>query len=128
MRFWRPTGAGFLTRTPTEFKSSGDPSAGYIIIQDLGLDNSTAKAKAIDELNVSAKSSEAGVESFYILERENAEDGDDLIVFARFDSAKNYASFRAAQAGQQWKAAEALAKSVRTTKWNESGVGFLGRG
>ncbi|CAH0054952.1 unnamed protein product [Clonostachys solani] len=127
MRFWCPTGAGFLTRTPVEFKSSGDPSAGYIVIQDLTLDNSAAKAKAVDKLNAFAKSAEASIESFYILERENAKDGDDLIVFARFDSAENYASCRATEAGQAWKAAEAIAKSVRTTQWNESGVGFLGR-
>ncbi|VUC26641.1 unnamed protein product [Clonostachys rosea] len=127
MRFWRPTGAGFLARTPVELKSSGDPSAGHIIIQDLTLDDSSAKAKAVDELNAIAKSGEASLESFYILERENTEDGEDLIVFAKFNSAENYASFREGDAGRPWKAAEAIAKSVRTTQWKESGIGFLGR-
>ena len=65
--------------------------------------------------------------SFWILGRENEEeDGEDIVAFTRFKSKEDYEAFMTEE-GEIWKRVDDLCDYVRTTTWEESGIGYLGR-
>jgi len=129
MRFWCATGMGFLTRAPINMMVDREATKNqYIVVQDLS-PKQGAKSKVLDTLGsvVNSVESVSSVGSFWVLERENKEDGDDVIVFARFDYKNSYEAFMATDAGQTWKTVGDLCQAALTTTWTEAGIGFLGR-
>jgi hypothetical protein len=128
MRFWSPTGVGFLTRSPVDFTKTGPGDAkDFIVIQDLS-PRVGAKTKVLESLRAVAALAEAApvVGSFWVLEREDGEDGDDVVVFSRFESEGGYEGFMAGE-GRMWKSVDELCEDVRTTTWVESGIGYISR-
>ena len=127
VRFWRPTGVGFLTQVSVNLEKSHEGSFGYIVIQYL-VPREGTKAKILDNLQslaILAEKSES-VGSFWVLGRDNHEDGQDLTLFAAFERSEDYGSFRSAEPNR-WMSVEDLCEKAVTTTWTNSSIGFLGR-
>lgn len=128
LRFWRPTGIGFLARSPVNFMTKQDGLKDYVVIQDL-TPLEGAKSKVLEALRAVAESAEntSGVGSFWVLEREDKDDGDDVVVFTRFASKGDYEAFVATEKAEAWKSVDGLCQHAQTTTWAESGIGYLNR-
>lgn len=108
--------------------TNSDGSRDYIVVQDL-TPRKGAKAKVLEVFAAVVKCAEnrSEVGSFWILGRENEEDGDDVVAFTRFDSKGDYEAFVTTGEAQNWKRVDDFCDHVQTTTWTESGIGYLGR-
>lgn len=87
-----------------------------------------AKQQILGTLEIVAMSLEQGSKagSFWVLQRDNiAEDGNDVVIFARFDSKEDYVSIL--EGSEPWKRADQLCDKVTVTLWKGTGIGFLER-
>lgn len=128
LRFWRPTGIGFLTRNgkPISFRGEGQR---HVVIDQL-TPSTGAKADVLAVLRrvASAATENQNVSSFWVLDR--GEDGDDgLYVFACYESKDAWTEFEAGKVKEWWAEARSVSRDeswLRTT-WRTSGIGFIGR-
>ena len=115
MRFWCPTGIGFLNHSPINMTAGhAAPKKQYMVIQDLA-PGQDLKSKVLGKLGAVAQSAEGvlNVGSFWVLEREHKEDGDDVILFARFDCKDSYEAFVHTDAGRTWGTVSGLCESAQ---------------
>lgn len=118
-----------MTRTPVDFESKSQrASPWYIGIQDL-VPRSGSRSRLLEVLRALAKVAEtsAGVESFWVLERSDMEDGEDLILFSAFVSKAKFDTFVSSEQTAAWKTVRELCKTCTTTTWLGSQIGFVGR-
>lgn len=114
---------------PVDFESkSQQASPWYIGIQDL-VPRNGSRSRLLEVLRALAKVAEtsAGVESFWVLERSDKEDGDDLILFSAFVSKAKFGTFVFSEQAAAWNAVRELCQNTTTTTWLGSGIGFVGR-
>lgn len=128
VRFWRPTGVGFLTSASVNLMGGESPSHGYIVVQDLS-PLPDGKAQVLEALEPVAQAADKStkVGSFWVLERENQEDGHELTVFSAFGSKSDYDEFVASEEAGGWKSIGDVCQTAITTTWKNSQIGFLGR-
>ena len=141
LRFWRPSSVGFLTRDdddgsrgPVNFMDRGrhaSPSSGtrqYIVVDEL-MPRPGRKDQILKQLHGLAREAKRRdqVLSFWVLHRE---DGEGLLVFARYEDKDEWARFECRDAvPAMWKGVyeSVVDEGQRRTTWIESGLGFLGR-
>jgi quinol monooxygenase YgiN len=129
LRFWRPTGIGFLTREDKPISFRGGEGQQHVVI-DQFTPAQGAQGEAVAALRrlASAATENERVSSFWVLDR--GSDGDDgLYVFACYESKDAWSTFEAGDMQRLWGELKGLSRSedwVRTT-WKASGIGFIGR-
>lgn len=129
LRFWRPTGVGFLTRDdkPISFRGDGGPQH-VVIDQFTPAQGAKDDALAVLRRLAGAAADNEHVRSFWVLDR--GDDGDDgLYVFACYESKDAWSTFEAGDIQRLWGEVKASSRSedwMRTT-WRASGIGFIGR-
>lgn len=127
LRFWKPTGVGFMTRSPVNFAGDRKGEKQYFVVQEL----SPAKGgklkllEGLGEVAGQAQSSDK-VNSFWVLDRADPGDGEDVVVVSRFDSKEDYDAFAQSER-EAWKTVSGQVKVEIVTTWVEAGIGFLNR-
>lgn len=129
LRFWRPTGAGFLTRDDKSISFRGDEGPQHVVIdQFTPAQGAKDDALAVLRRLAGAAADNEHVRSFWVLDR--GDDGDDgLYVFACYESKDAWSTFEASDVQRLWGEVKASSRSedwMRTT-WRASGIGFIGR-
>lgn len=116
-----------MTRSPVSFMGDRKGEKQYFAVQELSpADGGKAMLlEILAEIAGRAQSSEK-VNGFWVLDRVDPQDGEDVVVVSRFDNQADYDAF-AQEEGEAWKRASGLAKAATTTTWIESGIGFLDR-
>ena len=132
LRFWRPTGIGFLAKQAVNFmqrEACDQKASQYIITREmLAADGCREKLVALLE-GVAARAEEnERVQSFWILDRGQSEQGDaSFYIFERY-TFKDAAAEFAAELEQQSKTGyKDLCKNITCTTWIESRIGFISR-
>ncbi|KAL5340961.1 hypothetical protein BJX70DRAFT_396342 [Aspergillus crustosus] len=133
LRYWRPSGVGFLTRADSatntaNFISRADIEGArqYIVVDELTPRPGQVESilRQLGELaEVAERETLTQVLSFWVLRRE-----DDLLVFSRYEDKDAFTGFSGqSTVVRAWEATSALLDSQRRTTWIESGIGFLDR-
>lgn len=117
-----------MTSASVNLMSKDSHSHGYIVVQDLN-PLPSGKSQVLEALKPVAQAAEksASVGSFWVLERENEEDGHELTVFSAFESKDAYEAFVSSKEAEAWKSIDKLCETAVTTTWKNSDIGFLGR-
>jgi hypothetical protein len=105
----------------------------YTVIEELAV-TALKKLQSLEHLKQIAERArqETEVLTFWVLERESTESSsgspeNNLYVFMRFRTKAAYTAHHHAGSQAEWETIGKLASSRRTTKWEEAGIGFLGR-
>ena len=129
LRFWRPTGIGFLGRPGIVnlMKKDTDPHCQYAVVTELN-PGSGMKGQALTELRKVADlaANTASVASFLVLHRGEVDTDESIYVFSLFNTKTEAQTFDGGEAGGIWKRLEEICESRRTT-WVSCGIGFIGR-
>lgn len=127
LRFWRPTGIGFLTRDePISFRVGGSDQH-VVIDQFTPSTGDKTDILALMRRIASAAAEDQHVSSFWVLDR-GADEDDGVYVFACYKSKEAWSTFEAGQVSELWAEARSLNQGdwLRTS-WKASGIGFIGR-
>lgn len=129
LRFWRPTGIGFLGRPDTVnlMKEVTDPHCQYAVVTEL-TPGQGMKSQALTELRKVADLAEntASVASFLVLHRGDDDADESIYVFSLFNTKLEAKTFEDGEAGEVWRGLEKICKS-RITTWVACGIGFIRR-
>ena len=129
LRFWRPTGVGFLTRPSAVvlMKTPVGSDCRYVVVDEL-TPRPDMKDKALDNLRNQAAlaANDSSVVSFWVLHRGEGEADESLYVFSMFDT-KAHAEAFDREARTIRGLVDDCCGDVRRTTWVECGIGFLGR-
>lgn len=129
LRYWRPTGIGFLARPGTTSKMRGgpQPEGQYAVVHEF-----TPRAGAKTEILAGLRkvADLAGgydsAVSFLVLDRGEGEEDEGLCVFTLFESKSEAEAFEA-KTDESWTRVVETSEWRRRTTWVASGVGFIGR-
>jgi hypothetical protein len=137
LRFWHPTGIGFLTKETQEiFK----PQTSTAKLQYLATDEFVAKpgetAKVLHYLRKAAAIAQKddSVLTFWVQDRVGSSNGraervdnDKLGILVRCRHKQAFDAFLKTTKAVAWDPIAQLSDERRTTTWVESGIGFIGR-
>ncbi|KAH7071564.1 hypothetical protein BKA63DRAFT_74846 [Paraphoma chrysanthemicola] len=137
LRFWHPTGIGFLSKKSQEvFTPPSAPGKLQYIVTDEMTTRPGAKAQTLDRLLKAAAIARenAAVLSFWVQDRIGLQDGraeglddNELYILVRCKDKEAYDLFYGATNTITWQPVEDLVIERRRTTWVESGLGFIGR-
>lgn len=130
LRFWRPTGIGFLTPPGRvqSMKNPADSDCRYVIVNEL-IPKTGMKAIALGKLREGAvlAADTATTARFWVLDRGDDDEDQSLYVFSMFERKADAEAFEAGEVRANWKVLDEICESRRRTSWVECGIGFLGR-
>lgn len=129
LRFWIPTGIGFLGRPGTVnlMKTGHGDECQYAIVNELR-PGAGMKGNTLEQLRRLAclAADTASIRSFSVLDRGAQDQDETLLVFGLFTTKNDANRFEDGYAKEIWQSLEEACERRRTT-WVECGVGFIGR-
>lgn len=129
LRFWRPTGVGFMRRSPVAnvMSNGSSETCQYLIRNDLK-PRSSMKQDVLSHLEVLAHLAMDGTATtFWALHRGDDYQDESLLVLSLFANKSQAKAFETGAAGDVWRDVESKCSSRKRTTWLECGIGFVGR-
>lgn len=135
LEFWRSTDIGFLTKDGLSIFSpkDADEELQYIVTDELAVPIASIDA-VLEQLQKIAQAAkrESSVETFWVLTRDvddhcSGNVDNNVYVLLRFRSRAAYELYRRTASRTEWNLISQLTLKRRTTTWEESGIGFLGK-
>ncbi|KAI9752415.1 MAG: hypothetical protein M4579_005639 [Chaenotheca gracillima] len=135
IRFLQPTGLGFFRRTEeqvrfTKDKSLTDDTKNLIVTWDIKPqeDKQADVRKDLEQLAKHVEGNEPSAGTFWVLEYLPEFQDSTIIIFSRFANTEAYNKHANTPIVKEIGVRlESNCHSVRTTRWKENGIGFIGR-
>ena len=135
LEFWRSTDIGFLTKDGLSMfhPKKTNEELQYIVTDELAVPSASIDA-LLEQLRKIAEtaSSEPSVETYWVLTRDVYDHGSGIVdnnvyVLLRFRSRSAYELYKNNTSRAEWDLVTQLTLKMRTTTWEEAGIGFLGK-
>lgn len=135
LEFWRSTDIGFLTKNGLSVfpLKEVNEELQYIVTDELVVLTSSME-DLLEQLRKIAEAArrEPDVQTCWVLNREADEHSsrigeNEVYVLSRFRTRASYEIYKRTASRNEWDTVIQLAVKMRTTTWEEAGIGFLGK-